>query len=531
MALQQFDILKEITHNSYSSVDSNHQHYFVTGAAGTGKTELYHQISEELSRKNVLHYKADNINHVLRIFGITSCQPQLDNEFSLKITNDLKEYKEHKDLRTQQSKSTDSVPLIADSSISVLLIDNISIISADLFDSLDAVARYERQNDQPFGGLQLVMFGDFYQLAPLSVNSGKLQYGLYAFESNTWKRLAGHANAHSLHVRTLTENFRQEDPFFFGVLCNLRKGIVGNNEMEALDLLTRPKSNLTTHNSRICTKSVLKMSLSLQNGGGNYENTIENKGKNNGLTRFEKETEHVYKIKIKIKIKMESNSPLKGVLKSSLKDQVKNAFPLLPMTLRIYVGAPVLLIQPISVLSNNSNKSYAIRSGSVGTVTAFQSGYPIVTFECTGDNGNDENHQQSQSQSHSVLIKETVWQLPAITGHASDIDTDNNADASAKALPLVLCSSPLDIRKLHNTSLLDGALSDLHVDLSSIATSNSTSNCGCTFVECGMAYTMISRASDSDRLFISGLRGIPRSEVQSIFQPDQRVEMFYQNLK
>lgn len=93
----------------------------------------------------------------------------------------------------------------------MLLIDEISMINAEFFDKLDAYLGHMRHKvDRPFGGLQLIVIGDFAQLEPVS--------GGYAFQSQAWRR------ANFLQVQ-LTEQMRQADgPDFTAMLSRMRFG-------------------------------------------------------------------------------------------------------------------------------------------------------------------------------------------------------------------------------------------------------------------------------------------------------------------
>jgi len=84
----------------------------------------------------------------------------------------------------------------------VLIIDEISMVDGDLFDKLEGVARSLKNNGRPFGGIQLVVTGDFFQLPPVP-DGGKLVK--FAFEANTW-------NTSVDHTIGLTQIFRQKDP-------------------------------------------------------------------------------------------------------------------------------------------------------------------------------------------------------------------------------------------------------------------------------------------------------------------------------
>ena len=84
----------------------------------------------------------------------------------------------------------------------VLIIDEISMVDGELFDKLESIARIVRGNGRPFGGVQLVVTGDFFQLPPVP-DSGRVVK--FAFDAGTW-------NTSIDHTIGLTQVFRQKDP-------------------------------------------------------------------------------------------------------------------------------------------------------------------------------------------------------------------------------------------------------------------------------------------------------------------------------
>ena len=100
-----------------------------------------------------------------------------------------------------------------------LVIDEISMMTPDLFEKLDQVARKILKNEKPFGGLQLVLVGDFYQLPP--IHQG------YVFESELWKSL-------NLEMYELTEIVRQKDETFQKVLNEARRGELSKESLKIL---------------------------------------------------------------------------------------------------------------------------------------------------------------------------------------------------------------------------------------------------------------------------------------------------------
>ena len=95
-----------------------------------------------------------------------------------------------------------------------LVIDEVSMLDGDLFDLLDLIARRVRGSSKPFGGLQLVLVGDFFQLPPVGRNGAPIKF---AFEAAAW-------SACLQRTYELTKVFRQSDPAFIDALNNIREG-------------------------------------------------------------------------------------------------------------------------------------------------------------------------------------------------------------------------------------------------------------------------------------------------------------------
>jgi ATP-dependent DNA helicase PIF1 len=113
-----------------------------------------------------------------------------------------------------------------------LIIDELSMISHDLFDKMEEVARTVRNDERPFGGLQLILCGDFLQLPPVTPGSTCTRH---TFLAASWDmcfpRVVG--NDIDENIIILTHVFRQSDTSFVRVLNNLRLGKV-SAEGEAL---------------------------------------------------------------------------------------------------------------------------------------------------------------------------------------------------------------------------------------------------------------------------------------------------------
>jgi ATP-dependent DNA helicase PIF1 len=105
-----------------------------------------------------------------------------------------------------------------------LVIDEISMLDGDLFDKLNHIAKEVKNCRRPFGGIRLVVCGDFLQLPPVGVGSGRERF---AFESEGW--------AEALEESfILTVPFRQSDPELLRILNEVRNGTVSRPSTERL---------------------------------------------------------------------------------------------------------------------------------------------------------------------------------------------------------------------------------------------------------------------------------------------------------
>ncbi|MEZ4195591.1 MAG: AAA family ATPase [Candidatus Paceibacterota bacterium] len=96
----------------------------------------------------------------------------------------------------------------------VLVIDEISMLDGKLFDMVDIICRTIRQSAEPFGGMQVVCVGDFFQLPPVTRQGDMMRY---TFDSRAWEHLRP-------LICYLTEQFRQEDELLLSLLKSIRSG-------------------------------------------------------------------------------------------------------------------------------------------------------------------------------------------------------------------------------------------------------------------------------------------------------------------
>ena len=174
---------------------------FFTGSAGTGKSVLLRETIKVLRAK---YKKEPDRVAVTASTGLAACNVGgvtlhsfagigLGKEAVPELVKKIKRNSKAK-MRWMRTK--------------VLIVDEISMVDGDLFDKLEAIARAIRNNGRPFGGIQLVITGDFFQLPPVP-DYGRVSK--FSFDAATW-------NTSIEHTIGLTQVFRQKDP---GALLDL----------------------------------------------------------------------------------------------------------------------------------------------------------------------------------------------------------------------------------------------------------------------------------------------------------------------
>ncbi|MBI5220687.1 MAG: AAA family ATPase [Candidatus Liptonbacteria bacterium] len=148
-----------------------------------------------------------------------------------------------------------------------LIIDEISMLSAQTFGMVETACRAVRGGTVPFGGLQVVLVGDFFQLPPVTARDEEnsegqgfwqMRAGLFAFDSPTWSRF-------NPTVCYLSEQYRQEDPVFLGVLSAIRSGTVSSEHRALLQARSaeRARDGVTqffSHNAEVDRVNRAKLS-------------------------------------------------------------------------------------------------------------------------------------------------------------------------------------------------------------------------------------------------------------------------------
>src|SRR4051812_2892073 len=141
---------------AFDYVRNTGKNIFLTGKAGTGKTTFLHQIKKENSKRIVV--TAPTGVAAINAGGMT-LHSFFQLPFGLHVPGASRE------VNNQRRFSRDKVQLLR--TLDLLVIDEISMVRADLLDAVDDVLRRYRGNSRAFGGVQVLMIGDLYQLPPV----------------------------------------------------------------------------------------------------------------------------------------------------------------------------------------------------------------------------------------------------------------------------------------------------------------------------------------------------------------------------
>jgi ATP-dependent exoDNAse (exonuclease V) alpha subunit len=205
--------------NLFEYIEGSENNIFITGRAGTGKSTLLTYLIENTKKKAAIC--APTGVAALNVGGVT-IHSLFGFPFGILGTEDIGR---HLNRRTREVLAA----------IDMLVIDEVSMVNADLMDTMSramGIARGRRK--LPFGGAQVVMFGDPYQLAPVPGNNEERGYMAENYQSN-WFFDAHVWREDSLERYELTEIFRQHDEHFKEILNAIRDGSVTQEMLDYIN--------------------------------------------------------------------------------------------------------------------------------------------------------------------------------------------------------------------------------------------------------------------------------------------------------
>ena len=214
---------------------------FLTGKAGTGKSTFLRHIAQNTKKKTVI--LAPTGIAAINAGGVT-----LHSFFHLPFHPLLPTDKRYdsRHIRETLKYGSDRIKLLKE--IELIIIDEISMVRADIIDFIDKVLRiYCRNHREPFGGKQLLLVGDTFQLEPVIKDDERqllqpFYTSLYFFNARVWQEMP-------LVSIELKKVYRQKDTEFIGILDRLRTNTFSSIDLEQLN--RRVGAQLDTSNSSL----------------------------------------------------------------------------------------------------------------------------------------------------------------------------------------------------------------------------------------------------------------------------------------
>ena len=336
---------------------------FLTGCAGAGKTHLLNDYISFLRKKRVpVGITASTGIAATHIGGVT-----IHSFSGMGVLNELTASDLNRILKKNYLKKNLE-------KTQVLIIDEISMLSLDQLDIADKIIRSFLKSDEPFGGMQVILCGDFFQLPPIKNNYNLYSRGTaFAYKSRAWRDL-------DLRVCYLAEQYRHKEKDLLFVLNSIRKNDAGEDVVNLLKGRYRAEIKEGEEITKLYTHNINVDSIN---------------SKELGKLSGKKKT-----------FQMKKRGP-----QALTKTLGKNL--LAPEKLELKIGAVVMFVK------NNREKGYV--NGTIGRVVRFEGDQPVVK---TKEGRYVKVEQEKWNIEEDGEVKAEVRQVPlrlawAITVHKS----------------------------------------------------------------------------------------------------------------
>ena len=233
---------------------------FLTGKAGTGKTTFLKHITGTTSKRFVVLAPTG-------VAAINAGGSTIHSFFQLPLCPYLPDVKEliteYQTPERYRSLRKERIKIIR--TLDLLIIDEISMVRADLLDAVDMTLRRYRRNDRPFGGVQLLMIGDAQQLSPV-VKENERAYMAQVYPSPYFFHAKALQKLEYVTIE-LQKVYRQKDRDFLEILNSVRENRITANVLSTLNARVHAFDDkdepirLTTHNSQADSINNMKLDM------------------------------------------------------------------------------------------------------------------------------------------------------------------------------------------------------------------------------------------------------------------------------
>lgn len=242
-------LLTPSLHHGFESLSTEQQYafckfargnnVFITGPGGTGKTRLIQFMVEYMN----------SIGKPFQVCALTGCAATLLNCKAKTIHS-------WSGIKLAKGNPEDIIRRVIRNrtntkswrSVEVLIVDEVSMMSHKMFDILDQIGRITRKISKPFGGIQLVFTGDFFQLPPIQ-DADDPTSGEFCFQNPKWVKTFKSDSC--IELRTF---FRQTDPQYISILQEVRRGSISEENIKLLQTRLMRGKPVETKNGVVPTK-------------------------------------------------------------------------------------------------------------------------------------------------------------------------------------------------------------------------------------------------------------------------------------
>lgn len=353
---------------------------FISGPGGAGKTELIKRIVED----------ATNVNKTVQVCAMTGCAALLLNcgaktihswsgiKRAIKPVDEICNDVMYNAYYKKAWKKTE-----------ILIIDEVSMMSRKIFELLHTIGQRVRKNKScPFGGMQVIFVGDFYQLPPVPTDNSIIEESEFCFQSPQWYDVFPKTN----HI-ILKHIFRQKDPIYKSILMQIREGNI--SEENAKVLCGR------VYKSESEKVKIYPRKRSVENRNGEMFSELEgnietfNVRLDKNMTKFvetDKTFDNITQMICNRTSKIQEEIEINNLLKCA------------PIEQSLYLKEGTRVMCTV-----NKDMDKGICNGSQGTVLRFENKIPVVLF----DNGIEYKMDYHCWQSE-FCPKIAIFQIPLI---------------------------------------------------------------------------------------------------------------------
>ena len=287
--------------------------------------------------------------------------------------------------------------------VDVLIVDEISMLSLKLLIILDKIAKSIKKSVEPFGGIQLIFSGDFYQLPPIG-NEDDPQSAQFCFEYEDWNKLFEY------QIR-LTKIFRQADPKYSKILNEIRIGEIRKSSCKTLEKYIRRPSE----DEEIKPPIILSRRRDVENINMRELAKLDTEA----ITYKFKEAREIVSMSEKTK-EMITSKDIDGELEYIRKNIMAES------EITFKVGTQVMCIANIDMEGENQ-----LVNGSQGIIIEFKDGFPLVQYR------NGSKRLMGHHTWPSEKIPEIgIMQIPLIHAWAITIHKSQGATLDAAQIDI-----------------------------------------------------------------------------------------------